>query len=133
MAFHNPFPESVWVPVLIALVLVSAFLLMVFQRRQTKSFPRAARHTRHKTVPSVVLDLPRANENHARWQTLTLRERQVAVLAADGKQNVEIADALRVSPATIATHLKNIYRKLGIHSRRELANLLQDIEPLDDG
>ena len=138
MALDNFFSEAFWIPIGIALLFVSALVWNALQRRKRKTFPRAASHTHHKTVPSLISDTPRADTRHsaraphARWQTLTLRERQVAALAVAGKQNAEIADALSVSPATIATHLKNIYRKLDIHSRRELANLLQDIEWLAD-
>lgn len=139
MALDNFFSEALWIPVGVALLLVSAFVWNIMQRRKRNAFPRAASRTHHKTVPSIISATPRADTwhsaraRHARWQTLTLRERQVAALAAAGKQNAEIAEDLQLSPATIATHLKNIYRKLDIHSRRELANLLQDIEWLDDG
>lgn len=139
MPLDKFFSEALWIPVGIALLLVGAFVWNLMRRRKRKAFPRAASHTYHKTAAPFLYDTPRddtphsSRTPHARWQTLTLRERQVAALAAAGKQNVEIADDLQLSPATIATHLKNIYRKLDIHSRRELANLFQDIEALDDG
>lgn len=138
MALDNSFPASVWIPILLALGLAGVLLLMARQRRKRKAFSRAARHTHHITAPVMFADMRRpdslhGNEQYARWQMLTLRERQVAALAAAGKQNVEIAHELHVSPTTISSHLKNIYRKLGIHSRRELANLLQDIASAGDG
>lgn len=139
MALDNFFSEALWIPVGVALLLVSAFVWNIMRRRKRKTFPRVASRTHHKTAAPFLYDTPRddnlhpSRAPHTRWQTLTLREREVAALAAAGKQNAEIADVLQISPATIATHLKNIYRKLDIHSRRELANLLQDIEWLDDG
>jgi len=51
---------------------------------------------------------------------LTAAERRVAVLAANGMANREIADQLWLSVNTVGTHLRRIYAKLGIHSRREL-------------
>ncbi len=50
-----------------------------------------------------------------------------------GSSNAQIALALQVSVETIRTHARNIYRKLGVTSRRELALLptragLQDAE-----
>jgi DNA-binding CsgD family transcriptional regulator len=52
---------------------------------------------------------------------LTASEMRVASLAADGHTNREIAQALFVTPKTIETHLRHIYRKLGISGRQELS------------
>jgi DNA-binding NarL/FixJ family response regulator len=51
---------------------------------------------------------------------LTSREREVALLAADGLATKEIANRLYLSKRTVDTHLDRIYRKLGISSRDEL-------------
>jgi DNA-binding CsgD family transcriptional regulator len=48
---------------------------------------------------------------------LTARERQVLDRVADGASNQEIADALHISPATVRTHLENVYAKLEVTSR----------------
>ena len=48
---------------------------------------------------------------------LSYREWQVVGLVEDGKSNAEIAAALWISPATVRTHLENIYAKLGVRSR----------------
>jgi DNA-binding CsgD family transcriptional regulator len=55
---------------------------------------------------------------------LTPTERQVAEYVAEGLQTKQVARALFVSPKTIEGHLSNIYAKLGVHSRTELANRL---------
>jgi DNA-binding NarL/FixJ family response regulator len=52
---------------------------------------------------------------------LTRREGEVLPLLQLGRSNAEIAAALQVSIETIRTHARNIYRKLGVSSRRELA------------
>ncbi len=52
---------------------------------------------------------------------LTEREREVAVLIAQGKSNQEIADKLIVSKRTIETHVGNIMFKLGFTSRTQIA------------
>jgi DNA-binding CsgD family transcriptional regulator len=58
---------------------------------------------------------------------LTTAERRVAELAAQGMTKNVIAAALFVSPKTVDTHLTNIYRKLDIHSRAELARLISPL------
>jgi DNA-binding CsgD family transcriptional regulator len=52
---------------------------------------------------------------------LTPTERRVAVLAAQGLANKEIAQALVVSVSTVEFHLSNTYAKLGVRSRTQLA------------
>jgi DNA-binding NarL/FixJ family response regulator len=54
-------------------------------------------------------------------ETLTERERQVARLVVDRKTNPQIAEELFLSPKTIETHMRNIFRKLGVSSRVEVA------------
>jgi DNA-binding CsgD family transcriptional regulator len=70
----------------------------------------ASGQTAHKRVPG----------HHAE---LTPQELQVAVLAAAGSTNPEIAAHLFISPKTVDYHLGKIFRKLGVASRRELARM----------
>ncbi len=51
---------------------------------------------------------------------LTPRERQVAAGAAAGRTNREIASMMYVSEATVAYHLRKVFLKLDVKSRREL-------------
>jgi DNA-binding CsgD family transcriptional regulator/tetratricopeptide (TPR) repeat protein len=51
---------------------------------------------------------------------LSTREREIAVLAAEGHSNLEIARALSISHKTVEKHLGSAYQKLGFSSRREL-------------
>ena len=54
---------------------------------------------------------------------LTSREANVLELLQEGRTNAEIAHELSIGIETVRTHARNIYRKLGISSRRDLASL----------
>jgi DNA-binding CsgD family transcriptional regulator len=56
--------------------------------------------------------------------TLTATERAIAELASQGLTNQEIAKQTFISANTVAFHLRNIYRKLGIASRVQLARIV---------
>jgi DNA-binding NarL/FixJ family response regulator len=52
---------------------------------------------------------------------LSPREQEVAELAARGRTNREIAEALVLSPRTVQDHVSKAMRKLGVESRKALA------------
>jgi DNA-binding NarL/FixJ family response regulator len=54
---------------------------------------------------------------------LTPREADVLELLQDGATNAQIAQTLSIGLETVRTHARNIYRKLGISSRRDLARI----------
>jgi DNA-binding NarL/FixJ family response regulator len=56
-------------------------------------------------------------------QLLTQREAEILPMLEQGRSNAQIARTLQVGVETIRTHARNIYRKLGVASRRELATL----------
>lgn len=58
------------------------------------------------------------------WERLTPQELAVAQLVADGQTNRELASHLYVSIKTVEFHIRNIYSKLGVHSRVQLTNYL---------
>jgi DNA-binding CsgD family transcriptional regulator len=60
---------------------------------------------------------------------LTPQERQIALLLADGQSIRSVAARLFLSPKTVEYHLRKVYTKLGIHSRTELAEILETSGP----
>ncbi|MCH0566884.1 LuxR family transcriptional regulator [Streptomyces sp. MUM 2J] len=77
-------------------------------RHRLRDLGVVRRHWKRSTCP------------HTEGTRLTETERKVAELVADGLTNRQVAKAMYVSPHTIAFHLRQIYRKLRIHSRVEL-------------
>jgi DNA-binding NarL/FixJ family response regulator len=55
------------------------------------------------------------------WSSLTDRERQVAALVAEGLTNPQIAERLLLSRATVKGYLSQVFRKLGVAGRTEVA------------
>jgi DNA-binding CsgD family transcriptional regulator len=60
---------------------------------------------------------------------LTGREREVAMLAATGLSSPQVAQSLGISTRTVDNHLQQVYRKLGISSRRELSVAFRPVGP----
>jgi DNA-binding CsgD family transcriptional regulator len=69
-------------------------------------------------MPLVYRSVPSAWKG---WQQLTPAEREIAELVSTGLTNKQIGATLYCSPYTVDSHLRAIYRKLGVSSRAALA------------
>jgi DNA-binding CsgD family transcriptional regulator len=114
-----------------------------WQRRKNRRFDaRASLRLAHEQFTSMGLEAfaERArNELLATGETvrkrtvatrddLTAQERQIAHLARDGLSNPEIGARLFLSPRTVEWHLRKVFSKLGIRSRRQLVSSLPDAD-----
>jgi DNA-binding NarL/FixJ family response regulator len=59
---------------------------------------------------------------------LTERELQIARLVVDRRTNRQIAETLFLSPKTVETHMRNIFRKLDVSSRVDVARAVERAE-----
>ncbi|MGH3249259.1 MAG: LuxR C-terminal-related transcriptional regulator [Trebonia sp.] len=78
------------------------------------------------------LPAPRVAEEISGWQdsdTLTAREREIAVLVTRGLSNRDIAERLVISKRTVDAHVNHIFAKLEISSRVQLTIWLHDRVP----
>lgn len=85
-------------------------------RDQTEREMRRLGHRRHRRSAP-------ARHDGTAFATLTGREREIAVLVAHGKTNPQIAAELYISIKTVETHIRNVFHKLHVRSRLELARL----------
>jgi DNA-binding NarL/FixJ family response regulator len=66
-----------------------------------------------------------AKQPPAPSNSLTRREREVATLVTHGLTNRQIASQLVLSRHTVDKHIKNILKKLALHSREQVASHLR--------
>lgn len=80
-----------------------------FARRAAGELRSTGEHARSRTSPG--------------GEQLTLQEVHIARLVAGGATSKDVAATLFLSPRTVDAHLRNIFRKLGLTSRRQLRDL----------
>jgi DNA-binding NarL/FixJ family response regulator len=75
---------------------------------------------RHSDLQQLEMPLP------ARRRALTPRERQVVCLLVKGAAYKDVAAQLGIAFSSVQSRVKEIYAKLGVHSKEELAQALRD-------
>ena len=83
-----------------------------FAKRAQRELQAAGETIRRRTVEAA------ADAN------LTPQQRQIAELVRDGFSNVEVGARLFLSPRTVEWHLRKVFSKLGVTSRRQLRQAL---------
>jgi DNA-binding NarL/FixJ family response regulator len=84
---------------------------------------RNAIHLASRGLQLMPLGAPDAGDSPVTDPLLTQREGDVLLLLRQGRSNAQIALALQIGVETVRTHARNIYRKLGVSSRRALTAL----------
>ena len=90
----------------------------MFSRFRAEAFAERARRELMATGETARRRIEETRE------ALTPQETQIARLAADGQTNSEIGAQLFISPRTVEYHLRKVFPKLDINSRKELRNAL---------
>lgn len=110
-------PLVIGVFIAVAYTLLAGMSLIVSSRisifGRTPSAPASA------SVPDVCADI-------ARRYRLTPREKEILAILATGRNQAYIQRILVISPGTATTHIAHIYQKLGIHSRGEMLDLVEE-------
>ncbi len=89
--------------------------------------PRVLRPLARRRRASIDGDPVTEQANPGAPYSLTSREREIAVLASDGRSNRAIARRLVVSSRTVEGHLYRVFAKLGIARREDLAAYTKDL------
>lgn len=69
-----------------------------------------------------------ACENIVEIYKLSPREREVLMLIAKGRNSSYIQKSLFISAGTVSSHRQRIYKKIGIHNKQELLDLVEDMQ-----
>lgn len=119
-----------------AVVVVMAFLLMattvlfinarLFSQLRTEEKLADGNALEEEQLANAVSPLEEHAHELAEQSGLTPRETQVMLLMAQGFSYQKIADELVISLGTTQGHAKNVYRKLGVHTKQELIDVVRN-------
>lgn len=92
---------------------------------KTRFSPSKKKEQKHEKKKEVTLIKTGEEKSEDFMKKLSSREKQIAELIISGKSDKDIAEELFISPGTVASHNKKIFKKLDVHSRVELMNKLR--------
>jgi DNA-binding CsgD family transcriptional regulator len=81
---------------------------------------------RELRMMGVSMRTVRPRQSSHGWESLTPAQVDVARSVAQGCSNKQVADALGLSPYTVASHLRGAFRKLGVSSRVQLTRIVME-------
>lgn len=109
--------------VLVALMIIVATLLFLSERHLATPWGTVLRTLEGKSYESRSRIGAKCNELGELYG-LTDRESEILLLLVQGKKQGQIAGELYIAGSTVKTHIKHIYQKLDVHSRKDLAQLV---------
>lgn len=109
--------------VTLGLLIIATYLFVFADRSSASLFLKA------EGKPPSTDTMREACDRLVRIGQLSKREAEVLALIAKGRSAPRIQDELHVSMNTVNSHTSHIYQKLGVHSRQELLDLIEETEP----
>lgn len=113
--------ESAIVAAVIVVVLVAALFML-----SESDFSAESEGAKAAVLPEGGDSCEECVELAGRALGLTQRECDICLLLMQGQATDGVCEALFISQATFKTHMRNIYRKAGVHSRSELLDLIRE-------
>lgn len=113
------FPVSVHTPRDLATVMVFVLLAVSLVLSDRKNLQTGWGMVRPGDIDELPGSFDRGCELVCRRFDLTAREQEVFALIAQGESRAGICEALTLSKETVKTHVRNIYRKMDIHSQQD--------------
>lgn len=109
----------------IVLVIVIVILsIYAFRYRGPRRRPRGRPRVRKLNAVNVEQVAPVRPVN---WEALTVRQRAIALRVAAGESDKDIAIALGITPGTVGTHMKEIFRRMNVRSRMQLVARMREM------
>lgn len=110
--------------VFIAIMIVLAMRFFLSEKQLTSPWGAVLKGRSDNDATSVQNRIGEKCNEVAKAFNLTPREAEIMLLLANGKKPAQIEQQLYVASSTVKTHIKHLYQKLDIHSRKDLFDLL---------
>lgn len=106
---------------------MTTVVLMVIDRKGELGRVTGFEARSSSAADAAVIDYDAVCDRLAAKCGLTAREREILGYLARGRSLPYIREALVLSKNTVSTHAKNLYKKLDIHSRQDLFDLIESL------
>lgn len=114
--------------VMTATLVVSSMIFFPFENRKSPDKPMLDRNSTEEPAPNPIPpNLEEACEKLTKTYGLSQREEEILPFIVKGRNNRFIAETLYISENTAKTHVYNIYKKMGVHSRQQVLDIVDMI------